>query len=128
MCGNVRVVERLVVCLVVVIGTVSSVLGASPESASESGARGVLERLIGRRAGEFVLEEIPKENGHDVFVIEASNGRVTVSGSSTIAMTRGAYEYLRKACGCLVTWDGDNLPLPKTMPSFPKTRVIASAS
>ena len=98
---------------------------AVDESVGVSPARGVLERLIGERADEFDLKEIPDEGGKDVFEIEAAGGTVTVFGSSGVAICRGVYEYLREACGCQVSWDGDNLPLPKTFPDFPKTRVVS---
>ena len=99
-------------------------LMAADETGEVSAARGVLERLIGDRADEFDLKEIPGEIDRDVFEIEASNGTVTVSGSSGVTICRGAYEYLRKACDCQVSWDGDNLPLPRKFPDFPKTRVV----
>ena len=44
---------------------------AGGESSAETSARGVLERLIGPRAEDFVLKEIAKENGRDVFEIHA---------------------------------------------------------
>jgi alpha-N-acetylglucosaminidase len=97
---------------------------SSSATSAESSARGVLERLLGERAGEFILKEIPKEDGKDVYIIEASNGKVTVSGSSGVAISRGAYEYLRKACHCQVAWEGNNLPLPKILPDFPQTKII----
>src|SRR5690349_6927024 len=89
-----------------------------------SSARGVLQRTIGQRASEFVLGEIPRENGLDVFVVEARDGKVTVTGSTGVAIARGAYEYLRRTCDCQVTWEGSHLPLPAKLPDFARTRVV----
>lgn len=70
-------------------------------------ARGVLTRLIGKRAAELRFELIEKDHGRDVFEIAAIDGRVTVRGSSGVAMCRGAYEYLKRTCDAHVSWDGD---------------------
>jgi alpha-N-acetylglucosaminidase len=120
-----RVAEWAMI-LTVVTFLIAGMLASAPAVASnaELAAKGVLERLIGPRTDDFILKEIPKENERDVFEIEAIDGKVNVSGSGAVAISRGAYEYLRRACACLVTWDGDNLPLPKRMPDFPKTRVV----
>ena len=119
-----RFIKWVLIC-VAATGWFASLAAANgPAGAAETAARGVLERLIGERADEFVLRVIPEENGYDVFEIEARGGKVTVLGSSSVAIARGAYEYLRRACGCHVSWDGDNLPLPKPLPDFPKTRVV----
>jgi len=112
------------VCFVAAICFASFMQAALAEKGAESSARGVLERLIGERANEFVLKEMPKEDGVDVFEVEASDGKVTVSGSSGVAISRGAYEYLRKACGCHVSWEGNRLPLPERFPDYPRTRVV----
>lgn len=90
----------------------------------ESSARGVLERLIGNRADSFILSVIPQENGLDVYEIEARGGRVYISGSTGVAICRGAYDYLKSACHAHVSWEGNHLPLPERLPDHPKTRVV----
>ncbi|MHB8636508.1 MAG: alpha-N-acetylglucosaminidase [Fimbriimonadaceae bacterium] len=89
-----------------------------------SAANGVLHRLLGRRADAFHLSLTPKRNGLDVFRISAARGSVNIEASSGTALTRGAYTYLKAACHCVVTWDGDQLALPTTLPDFPATEVI----
>jgi alpha-N-acetylglucosaminidase len=86
-------------------------------------ARGVLERLLDNRAGAFSLEHIPAENDREVYEVAASGGRVTVKGSSGVAISRGAYAYLREACKAMTTWSGRHLSLPLSLPDFPATRV-----
>jgi alpha-N-acetylglucosaminidase len=89
-----------------------------------SSANGVMHRLLGRRADAFHFTLIPKQGNLDVFKVEASNGQVQIAGSTGVALTRGAYTYLREACHCIVTWDGDQLTLPAQLPSFPTTEVV----
>ena len=86
--------------------------------------RGVLVRLLGPRAGDFVLEAIPEDDGHPVYEVQASGGKVTVRGSSGAAIARGAYDYLRSACNCMVTWSGSHLPLPRQFPDCANKRVV----
>lgn len=106
---------------VLVLAFLANLAFAGPSADS---ARGVLERTFGPRTKEFVLSEIPAVNGVDVYEVEASGGRVRIAGSSGVAISRGAYDYLKNACGCQVTWDGDQTKLPAVFPDFPKTRVV----
>ena len=86
----------------------------SPEEA----ARGVLLRLIPSHADRFVLAAIAPENGRDVFEVEAAGGRVTVRGSSGVAIASGVNWYLQNQCHCDVSWCGDQLKLPEPLPSL----------
>jgi alpha-N-acetylglucosaminidase len=99
----------------------------SPKAPSEtavSSAEAVLKRQLGSRAAEFHLRSIPPEQGREVYEIEASGGRVSISGSSGVALCRGAYSYLRSACGSMIAWSGSNLDLPATLPDQPLQRVV----
>jgi alpha-N-acetylglucosaminidase len=87
-------------------------------------AKGVLTRLIGARADDFVLTSIPKRGELDVFEVSAHDGKVYVAGSSGVAICRGAYEYLRDACNCMVSWEGSNINLPALMPDYPRREVV----
>lgn len=89
-----------------------------------SAARGVLLRTIGPRAVEFELKQIEAADGRDTFEVEASGGAVRVRGTTGVAIARGAYEYLREACRCQVTWDGAHLTLPQTWPDYAARRVV----
>src|SRR5947207_15243019 len=45
-------------------------------------AKHVVERLLGDRASSFSYEEIPADDGKDVYEIEASNGKVIIRGNT----------------------------------------------
>src|SRR5580765_4480930 len=55
------------------------------EPATVTSAGGVLTRLLHQRASDFVLTEIPRENGLDVFIVESKDGTVHVAGSTGVA-------------------------------------------
>jgi alpha-N-acetylglucosaminidase len=113
-------------------GAGPSLPGAQPQSlraltgAGIESARNVLRRLVGERANEFQLESLPQQDPADVYEISAARGTVLLRGNSAIALTRGAYEYLRTHCNGMVTWSGENLSLPASFPAAPVKRVQAA--
>src|SRR5947208_1797598 len=66
----------------------------SARADQSSAASDVLKRLIGDRTSNFTFEQIPADNGNDVYEIEARDGKVIVRGNTPISMSRGAYAYL----------------------------------
>ena len=89
-----------------------------------SAAEAVLARQLGGGAAEFHLHAIPPEGEREVFEVEASGGRVSIGGSSGVALCRGAYSYLRDACDAMIAWSGSNLNLPVKLPDYAKKRVV----
>lgn len=87
-------------------------------------ASDVLHRQLGARAAEFELRSISATaEGHEVFELKASNGKVTISGSSGVAICRGAYTYLRESCHVMIAWSGSHLELPSHWPDASHRRV-----
>ena len=125
--------KRLIGCVAVVIACglyCSSLLRAqsidpSTQQQSVKSAQEVLQRVLANKADQFVLELIPSQGTADEFEVEARDGNVFVKGNSAVALTRGAYHYLRFATHSQVTWSGKNLDLPARLPDFPKTHVIS---
>lgn len=97
---------------------------ASAGDKAISSAREVLTRLLGSRANELDLGWIPPETGHQVYEVIASQGKVSIKGSSGVAICRGAYAYLRKKCNSMVTWSGQHLSLPAKFPDYAQERVV----
>ena len=87
-------------------------------------ARGVLARSFGPRLAEFRLEVTPAEAGRPTYEIEAAAGRVTIRGSSGVALSRGAYAYLRAHDLAMYTWGGRQVQLPVRWPDHPRERVV----
>ncbi|HZZ42189.1 MAG TPA: alpha-N-acetylglucosaminidase [Tepidisphaeraceae bacterium] len=101
-------------------------IATNTHAASTDAAQSLLHRLIGDRASSFQLELIPSQpNSPDTYELSAAGGIVTIRGSSTIALTHGAYDYLRDACHCIVTWTGNRLDLPAQFPDLPLRRVTS---
>lgn len=107
-----------------VIQALISILAVAP-SPQVSAAQGVLHRTIGSRASAFKLELMPtRADGLDAFEVTAKDGTVQIKGTSSVALTRGAYEYLKDACHCMVTWEGKNMQLPAKLPDYTTRSVV----
>ncbi len=111
---------RISVCISVFGLMVGSVMASPATTAAE----GVLRRTVGSAAGAFKLADLPSEGGLDVYEVEASGGHVHVAGSSAVAISRGAYDYIRTACKRQVTWGRPHVELPRTPPDYAKQRVV----
>lgn len=108
-------------CLGVVALALSTALAGADQV---SAASGVLHRLLGRRADAFHFRLVPAKDGYDRYLVSAHGGIVTVDASSGTALARGAYQYLRDACRCVATWDGDQLALPAQLPDFEQPEIV----
>lgn len=120
---KVRVLQRCGVLIVVLLLPSGVHAGRSAQQPGVLAARHVLERTLGGRAGAFNLALVPARDSVDSFDVEAAAGRVTVHGTSPVALVRGAYYYLRTACHCMVSWSGAHIDLPDRLPDYPRTVV-----
>ncbi|NQT38150.1 MAG: alpha-N-acetylglucosaminidase, partial [Planctomycetes bacterium] len=99
-------------CLIVLFATAGIASAATPEEA----ARGLLQRILPDRVDEFVLQTIPEEDGQDVFELESVDGKIVVRGSDGVAIASGVNWYLKYYCQCHLSFNGDQLDLPETLP------------
>lgn len=89
---------------------------AADTAAARHAAEALIRRILPVRAGSFRVEMIPAEKNADVFVLESQGGKIVLRGSSPIAIASALNWYLKYDCHCQLSWDGDNLALPKTLP------------
>ena len=109
---------RVVLLLLLVAAVLSSCKSEPNADPAITAARGVLTRLLGERANDVVLKKMPLPADRDAFEISAHNGEVEILGNSAVALTRGAYYYLRHACRAQVAWSGEHLELPEKLPDY----------
>ncbi|XP_032890693.1 alpha-N-acetylglucosaminidase isoform X1 [Amblyraja radiata] len=92
---------------------------ASDEEQTEA-VQELCRRLLGSRAGDFVLTvKKPRAEAETFELRSLPDGRVSVLGSSGVAAASGLYSYLRDFCGCHVSWSGRQLDLPTPLPRLP---------
>ncbi len=82
----------------------------------KSAVQGLIARITKTHASSFSIEEIPQENGKDVFELESKNGNIVLRGSNGVSVASALNYYLRNYCHCLITWNGVNMNLPSQLP------------
>lgn len=94
----------------------------------------LIERMAPGYSKQFLLEQIPAENGADVYEIGSKDGKVLLRGNNPVAMATAFNQYLKYTCNAHVSWMGDHmdlphkLPCPKRPPTTPSTENTASIS
>ncbi|MCH5377213.1 MAG: alpha-N-acetylglucosaminidase, partial [Planctomycetes bacterium] len=105
--------------------------GDGPAEAAPDGCRAahrLVQRLLPDDADRFAFESIAADQSRDVFEIETRDGRVVVRGNNGVAMAMGLNWYLKHYCRCHVSWCGQQLALPASLPAVePKVRRVSWA-
>jgi len=84
-------------------------------------AKALIGRVAPQRAAAFVVEPLVAAGGKDVFEVESRDGRVVLRGNDGVAVASALYYYLTEYCHSQITWNGDNLRLPATLPVVERT-------
>ena len=106
----------------------TSVLALEPPTSTVSAAQGLIQRSLPLgSASQFTVEQIAAEGTSDVFEIESHDGKIILRGNDAMSIASALNWYLKNECHCDISWDcGDQLKLPKVLPSVPKkVRVIS---
>ena len=80
-------------------------------------AREVIERTFGP-VENLRMRYIEPCGGCDRYEINASDGKLVISGSSQSALCYAFNLYLRQACHTMVTWGGRNGSIPEKWPDY----------
>ncbi|CAL9699636.1 unnamed protein product [Knipowitschia caucasica] len=102
---------------------------ARTEEAQTAAVNGLLRRVLGVRAAEFIVSVNKSLSNDSLDVCElrsSRNNTVVVTGSSAVAVASGLYNYLKYFCNCHVSWSGDQLDLPRPLPKLSGVLRIAS--
>ena len=81
-------------------------------------AKRVLDRILEAPENRIVYKVLPRQEGLDAFSVSCENNCLTLSGTSTTALTYAFYTYVRHACHVMATWSGNNIKLPKQLPNY----------
>ena len=75
-----------------------------------------VRRIVKEKNSSFIVEQIPADNGQDVFELESKNGEIILRGNNGVSIGSALNHYLREYCHCLITWNGVNMALPEILP------------
>ena len=82
----------------------------------KAAADAFVRRIVGERAGAFIVEYIPAIGGKDVFELESRRGKIVLRGSNGLSVGSALNYYLRSYCHSFISWDGVDLRLPSVLP------------
>ena len=85
---------------------ISACTGTSGSTDIITPAKKVIERQIGDRVNGISFQQIDPVNGKETFEIEAKEGKLTLRGSSVVALCYAFHIYQREACHAMTTWGG----------------------
>ncbi len=119
-----------IILSVLVFGTLASAQIAPAKSQGPDEIKkavfGVIDRQLPGRAGGFAVEVIPADNGKDVFEIESKDSIVVLRGNTPTAILSGLNWYLKYYAKAHISWSGDQLNIPATLPAVPeKVRIVS---
>ena len=79
-------------------------------------AKAFVKRVVPTVADKFVIEEIPADNGKDVFELQSRNGKIILGGNKALSIASALGYYLKYYCRDDFGWNGNNMKLPATLP------------
>ncbi|ESQ91851.1 alpha-N-acetylglucosaminidase [Asticcacaulis benevestitus] len=104
------------------LAAVGMAAGAAGATETTPASAGVLKRLIGSRAKSITFKLTPSGSAKPWYAVSAHGGKLTVEGSDPVALTKGAYSYLKSTGAAQVSWEGDRVDLPWRLPDAALTR------
>lgn len=78
-------------------------------------AEAVVRRFAGRELPLNLSLTLKPIDGYDCFETSSSGGKLTIKGSSGVALCRGFYDYVRRNKAGIFTWTGSRCDLPKRL-------------
>ncbi len=126
-------VSRIFFIVVFIAGFVTAegqplrIPSAPPLVRPEKAVYALIGRIFPGRENDFVLQLIPPENGKDIFELYSMRHKIFIKGNNAVSLSYGLNYYLRTYCHASVSWCGDLLRLPQTLPVVPAKQTIRAA-
>ena len=76
-----------------------------------------ITRIVKDKDSFFQVAYIGPEAGKDVFEVESAAGKIILRGNNGLSIAAALNYYLKHFCHCNVSWNGNNLKFPATLPS-----------
>lgn len=89
------------------------------QSEKKAAAEASIKRVIPDHANKFLVEPLSDDEKGDTFEIESKGRKIILRGNNGVSIASALYYYLNEYTHCQITWNGENLNLPKTLPGVP---------
>ncbi|XP_022102905.1 alpha-N-acetylglucosaminidase-like [Acanthaster planci] len=88
----------------------------------------LIKRLIPDQAAAFtvVVNSSIGPPNLDTFEIKSHDNKVSITGTTGVAAAWGFHHYLKHYCGCHISWAGNQLNIPSTLPTVKPALKITS--
>jgi len=103
---------------IVALILISSCATNSETSEYIAAAKRVIERQIGKKVNEIHFESIEPIGGKETFNVVAKDGKLSIKGSSSVAICYGFHTYLKNACNSIKTWSGSHIEALDVWPEY----------
>lgn len=90
----------------------------SPESLKE--IHDLIARLLPEHYEQIEVQIIAENTDEDFFEIESVDSKVILKGNNGVSIASALHHYLRTICKADISWNGNQLHLPKPLPSVPQ--------
>jgi hypothetical protein len=78
--------------------------------------KSLLKRVVPSLVGKVRFEEIPSDDGRDVFELQTDKKTLVIRGNNGVSMTSGLNWYLKHYCNCQIAYRTQQLNLPVILP------------
>jgi len=96
-------------------------------ASDEEASRGLFDRILGKKSGQFIIEKVATGQNADYYEIESINNKIVIKGNNSNSIAVGLNHYLRFYCLTSVSWYADDpIQLPEVLPVVPKKVVVKS--
>lgn len=93
---------------------------------SEQAANDVISRFAAQDLNIELHADLPKtDDGCDQFTSAIKNGRLTIHGSSGVALCRGFYDYVKSQEAGISSWSGKRCELPEQLTDTDEKHIIS---
>jgi len=116
----IEMIKPILIYISAIVLVLLFVFGCSAQKQKEViSAKEVLIRTIGpEKSNLFDFKIIKKSGSNDSYSIVVKNGKIEIIANNQVALCRGAYDYLRNACNSIISWSGNRINIPDTLPGY----------
>lgn len=119
-------IKRLYFCLSFVCTALSAFIACTPAQVSE--AEDVVERTFGSFPSNVDFALLEKTDSLDRYALSVADGRLTVEGTSAVALCKGFYDYVLSNGYGVASWTGNRLDFPSDLADEPRREVVSPFS